>query len=240
MRARLHYAPALVACVLATAAPSVAHASVSSTPYEVMSSVLAAGEAQISVKSVSTWASGAVKVVLTSYAATSSGYQNIDYAVKGVDHHEMVKLVGGVVYVRGDATILNLYMGLTKGRAKIVAGKWYSIASTNPDFAVVASDLTVSSTMSVVEMTRSVVRLPDQVRNGVHVTVLKGQTIASSSSPSLSETLYSNARDSLPVMASVSYQGKKQSESFSNWGRAVRVSAPSRALPFSVTWLQAG
>ncbi len=31
MRARRHYASALVACVLATAAPSVAHASVSST-----------------------------------------------------------------------------------------------------------------------------------------------------------------------------------------------------------------
>jgi hypothetical protein len=219
----------------ATAAPTRSAASE-------LKSVLAAGDAQESVRWVSIESLGSKRLVISTDAGRSIGIQRITYTNAGYTGHAIVELVSGVLYIRGDAMTLVEYFGLKKSQATKVANKWFAMRSNIPDYQAVVAGVTISTTVSELKMTGPITYGSDQTVNGKPTFVIRGKTlanVANTGNPSMAQSLYIASRGQpLPLKVVVSYEGTQSAVDFSNWGRVIKETAPVGAIAFSSSWLQ--
>ena len=231
----------VVVCGLLGAASQLplAVASASVTPSSEMRAVIAAADGERSVKVVSTGSLGSVRLTITGTAGIGSGTQKIDYDLDGVSHYVQIVLVNDVVYVEGDATVLEKYMGLKTNEAKAVAGKWFKMFSNVSDYAAVSAGLTVDSVVSAITMSGAIRALANQKLDGKSVVALVGHSVASSvNGPSLPETLYAAARGKpLPIKVVQTESGHTGTITFADWNQAFAVGVPSTTLTFQSSWL---
>ncbi len=226
-------------CVAAVVQLPLAPASGSVSPSNELKAVIAAADSQHSVSVASVAASGSTRITQTGTVGPSSGTQRIDYSVGGHSHVVTVLLASDVVYVNGDATVLTAYMGLKSSQAQKIAGKWFKILSNVPDYQAVAAGLTITSTMSEINMRGSITSLANRKLSGASVIALAGRTVASDLAPSVQETLYASARGRpLPIEVTQTQSGHTDTIAFTSWNTAVHVTVPASALLFSSTWLQ--
>jgi hypothetical protein len=166
----------------------------------------------------------------------------VTYTSGGSTGHVTIELVGGELYVRGDAMTLVGYMGLKKARATKVANRWFSMTSSAPDYQAVVAGLTISTTVSELHMVGPLSYGSNQTVNGESAIVILGKTRANQAgpgAPSMPQILYVSSHGRpLPIKVVDTYQGDVSTTYFSHWGEAIKVTVPAGAISFSSSWLQ--
>jgi hypothetical protein len=222
--------------VLATAAifavvSTTSGAASKSTPYEQMKQVVADANAELSVRVTTTASMSGLRIVQVTDAGRSAGRQTVTLSQSGTSNSVIAELIKGKLYVKGDASILTRYMGLSQANANELGGQWFGIPESSGYYAQVAQGLTISTGMSEVTMTSSVAVAPAATLAGVKVDVLKGTSVKSALEPSFKETLYFNtAKKPLPVEVTQSVQGSVGTIVFSRWNEKIVLVAPKVTL----------
>lgn len=211
-------------CVLA------APAAASVSPDRLVSSALATARAQRSVHYDVTAVSPTMSVRMVCDAALDRGIQRITFRKAGKSGHVTVLVVANTAYVRGDAFILESYMGFSRAAAVRFAGRWVKIPHTASAYPAVAEAVRLRSAINEVALPRPRVALPESMLNGQRVIGIRNTSVASGHR--VTHTLYVRAAGlRLPVTEVTREGGNRISVTFSNWNRPVTVSAPTGATP---------
>ena len=201
------------------------------TPYAQMKSAISDANAEQSVRVTTTAKMSGLKIVQVTDAGRSAGRQSITLTKLGYAHTVKVVFIEGKLYVKGDASILTSYLGLSQANANELGGQWFGIPKSSGYYAQVAAGLTISTGMAEVTMTSSVTSGPAVKLDGVQVGVLQGTSVKTSLQPSFKETLYtSTAREPLPVEVTQNVQGSIGTIMFGDWNEKIEVTAPKVTL----------
>jgi hypothetical protein len=235
MRRLIAAAPvALTALVFSIAAASASlRATVS--PQALYSATLKAGEAQRSVHWTSRAASGGAVVAMVCDVARTSGIQRISYSDGTGSGKATVLVVGGNVYLRGDAFTLTGFMGFNAFATAKYADTWIEIPKSDPRYPSVAAGITLRSAVEQVAMVSPFRQLPNAFVHGKKVLVVAGE--APGTTPA-GVVLYARPGAlHLPVGAVSKTTGAASSIFFSRWNEPVLVSKPARAILIAKTGL---
>jgi hypothetical protein len=201
------------------------------TPYAQMEKVIYDANAAVSVRVVTSLTSKGVRLVTLTNASQTGGLQTVTLTEAGKSNSVTIELLAGILYVKGDYTMLTSYLALSKSNATKFANKWFTISAGNVEYEEVGQGLTISSVMDQVTMTPSVVARAPTTMSGKKVDVLSGMTVKTALDPSISVTLYySSAKTPLPIEVTGSPQGSKAVILFSHWGEKVKLVAPKATL----------
>jgi hypothetical protein len=222
--------PAAVAALTLGASSLPAGAS-APNPYAQMKLVFANANAQQSVRVTTTANQSGMKILEITDAGRSEGRQTIALTSGGKTNTLTSELIGGQLFVKGDAAILTSYLALSQGNANELAGQWFGIPKSSGYYAEVAQGLTLSTGITEVTMTSSVKSAPNTTINGAKVEVLKGMSVKSSLEASFKEALYFTvAKKPLPVEVTQSVQGSVGTIAFSHWNEKIDLVAPKITL----------
>lgn len=204
-----------------------AGASTAVKPYALMRTVVADADAERSVRVTTTAKMSGLKIMQVTDAGRDAGRQSITLTKLGYSNTVKVIFIEGLLFVKGDSSILISYLGLSQANANELAGQWFGIPKSSGYYAQVAAGLTISTGMSEVTMTSSVTSSPAAKLNGALVDVLKGTSVRTSLQPSFKETLYvSTAKKPLPVEVTQNVQGSIGTVLFGHWNETLVVTAP--------------
>jgi hypothetical protein len=230
MKIRLWLSVLASAAIIASASTPSGAAS-KSTPYEQMKQVVADANAELSVRVTTTASMSGLQIVQVTDAGRHAGRQTVTLSQSCMSISVIAELIKGNLYVKGDASILTTYMGLSQANANELGGQWFGIPESSGYYAQVAQGLTISTGMSEVTMTSSVTIAPGVTLAGVKVDVLKGTSVKSALEPSFKETLYFNtAKKPLPVEVTQSVQGSLGTILFGHWNEKIVLVAPKVTL----------
>ena len=219
----------IASIVAAVSLPAGASSTV--TPYGQMRTAIADADAEQSARVMTNVKMSDLKIVQVTDAGRNAGRRSITLTKLGYGNTVKIVFIAGKLYVKGDASILTSYLGLSHENANALSGQWFGIPKSNVYYAQVASGLTISSGMSEVTMTSSVTSAPTLKLNGRQVDVLTGTSVKSSLQPSFKETLYvSTAKRPLPVEVTQNVQGSLGTIVFSHWNEKIDVTAPKVTL----------
>jgi hypothetical protein len=196
-----------------------------------MQQVVADADAQLSVRVTTTAKMSGMKIVQVTDAGRSAGRQTVTLSGSGKRNTMITELVKGALFVKGDASILMSYLGLSQMDANELAGQWFGIPKSSGLYAEVAQGLTISTGMAEVTMTSALTSGPEVSLAGAKVDVLKGTSVKSALEPSFKETLYfSISTKPLPIEVTQSVQGSLGTIGFGHWNEKIEVVAPKVTL----------
>ena len=205
---------------------------------QLLTLALASADREGSVHWVSVADVGAAKLVITTDAGQSAGYQTNVASEQGQEAMVTERLAGATAYVRGNALGLEVLLNFTAKAAATEAGKWLSVTKGGPDYSLISAGLTVSTTMAELEMGGTVKSAPPVTINGQRTLGLRGATKPYGGAPSVDETLYVAATGTvLPVRAVQTHQGTVNTVNFTKWGETVPRVIPAGAAPIQASWI---
>jgi hypothetical protein len=196
---------------------------------------------------------GSFHYVATSKVTGSQGYSQKTVGDAGADSGRQditvgtqkftVLVVGTACYLEGNASALEANLGLSSTAASAHAGQWISLARTDAPYASVYAAVTAPSALTDNITITPTSQLPTTRLDGRRVQTITGtiasikiggQTIAPKGTATLAVR---TATPHLPVRyAERGTQGRQKSVSsvtFSRWGEAVTITAPSGAVPYA-------
>jgi hypothetical protein len=161
--------------------------------------------------------------VFDDYDASDGGVQHI--AIFG--GHLEIRVIGLATYLTGDGRGLTRYLGFTAGQAAILGHQWLELQPGERGYHDVTAGVTTASTLHEVRIRGPLRELSERVRDHQHVVGIAGRPSADGSGRHARATLWvSVGAHPLPVeFDEVSKNGRLR-ETFSGWGRRVRVSPP--------------
>jgi hypothetical protein len=228
----------------ATTAPATAAGvvGVSAGPGQLLSASLSAAGGEAGVDWVGTSHASGTSVTLTTKAGRHDGLQSINFSIGTKQGLVSIILVGTNVYIQGNVFGLEQYLGFSTGAAQKEAGRWMSIAEPDATlvniFETVAAGLTVSTTVSELDMSGPLSVTGTKTVAGQHVVGIRGTTLPTSEAPSTPQLLYvKSTGEHLPVEAVQLFKSETSSEVLGPWGQAPAARVPPGAVPFQVSWL---
>jgi len=189
---------------------------------------------------------GSTHYVLTAVEGTSSQTISGDasqtegqQSVSQGSQHIRVVYVGGVAYVQGNAAGLTSAMGFASTVATNYANKWIAVHSTDSLFKSIVSAVTLAGTLAQLDPTGTLtVTAPTTVAGRQAVGVKGGLPGTPQQGVTGNTTLFVAASDpTVPLQFSgTAAQGSQHvvdKGTFSNWGKALNLTAPTGAVLFS-------
>jgi hypothetical protein len=148
--------------------------------------------------------------------------------------HAEVVLVGGVAYIRGDATAVTSFFGYPATQVGRLANRWISLQATDSGYATAIDAVTLGSALKEATIVGPATNVAETVTAGLKVVAITG-AVPQSGGPNATGTLYiSTGADPLPVqLIESASDGTKSTLTFSSWGAAVPLAAPTAAIPDS-------
>jgi hypothetical protein len=201
---------------------------------DLLSAAQAAVRSSGSVHTDVTYTSNGTALHYSDDATPTEGRQVV---TDGNGGQETVLLVNGIGYVQGNAEALEVLSGLSAQQAGQFAGQWievrpgqklgpaaFSDVISGLSLPSVASELTLSGAPSLVKP----ITIGGQPANG-----LQGTTSAADGFPiPATSVLYvADNAQRLPVQLSVQGNGYTYQMTFSQWGEAVHLTAPTQTIP---------
>jgi hypothetical protein len=200
-------------------------------PYAQMKLVVADALSHSSVRVTATVNASGERISQVTDAGTAAGRQTIIVTKEGYRNAVVAELIAGQLYVKGDASILVTYLGLSRSVASQLANHWFAITKSSSYYGEVSQGLTIASGMAEVTMNKSVKAVAQVNLSGGNVNVLKGTSVKSALEPSYVETMYcSIATKPLPVEVSQMVQGTLGVLHFSHWNEKIVLVAPKTTL----------
>jgi len=212
------------------------------TAAQLLHASLSAAQGEAGVDWVGTTHTSNVAVTLTTKAGKHDGTQSINFHLGSKAGQISIILVGTTVYIRGNAFGLQEYMGFSATAGQKEAGRWVSIEEPDATlvtiYEAVAAGLTVSSTVSELEMTGPLTPTAARTVAGQRVVGVRGTTLVNSEAPSTPQVLYlKSTGEHLPVEAVQNLKDETSSEVLGPWGQAPSVQAPGGSVPLQLGWL---
>ncbi|HTZ08570.1 MAG TPA: hypothetical protein VMB72_05845 [Acidimicrobiales bacterium] len=201
-------------------------------PTQVIAAAEAAAKAAGSVRYVLVARDGSQTQTIQGVAGTDEAQQTVTEGTQKVS----VTYVGGVAYVQGNAGGLASAMGLSSSVAAQYAGKWIAIQSTDSLHKSIVQAVTLTATLSQLIPTAPLEFASPTTIGGRQALAVKGSLPkGTASGVSGSTTLYVAA--SKPVVplrfTGSASTGVSDTCTFSQWGTAISLTAPTGAIPFS-------
>ena len=140
--------------------------------------------------------------------------------------------MGGVAYIRGDATAVTSFFGFPDAQVGRLANHWISVVATDADFVTVTDAVTLASALDNSTITAPFTVGAQKVIDGITVVAVTGQVPQSGGGQSATGTLYvSIGSDPLPVeLDEVDTDGPTSTLKFSAWTVPVALVAPTGAI----------
>jgi hypothetical protein len=230
--------------VAATTAPASAAGvvGVSTAPSQLLKASLSAARGEAGVDWTGTSTESGLSVTLTTRAGVHDGLQSIKFRIGKQEGQISIILVGTTVYIEGNDFGLQQYLGFSTSAAQKEAGHWLSIAEPDATlvtvFETVAAGLTVSSTISELDMSGPITETAAKTVAGEHVVGIRGTTLATGQAPSTPQLVYlKSTGEHLPVEAVQHLKSQTSYEVLGPWGQAPPAHAPKGSVPFQVSWL---
>jgi hypothetical protein len=162
---------------------------------------------------------------MTNSIGASSGQQEI--VADG--HHASVLVLGETAYIHGDAKALSGYFGIPSSDIAALTGKWMSVPPTDEEYATVSAAVTLASDFANFGLSGHVKAGKSETIDGQAAFPLTGTFSAGNTK--VPATLYvSTGKTPLPIAFRASGHGLKATASWSAWGRAVTLTAPSHPI----------
>ncbi len=168
-------------------------------------------------------------------ASMTNGQQTV---MQGTQHIQVV-YVGGVAYVQGNATGLTSAMGFPATVATNYANKWIAVHSTDSLFKSIVSAVTLAGTLAQLNPTGALtVTAPTNVSGRQAIGVKGGLPGTPQQGVSGTTTLFVAAMNpTVPLeFSGTAAQGTQHvtdKGTFSDWGKPLKLTAPTGSVPFS-------
>jgi hypothetical protein len=165
-------------------------------------------------------------------AGQSGGRQAITFASNfGTEQFTLV-LVGTTVYFQGNVPAIEDQLGVSTATAPTVQNKWVSVVSGNGPYAVLKPGITAGSQAMEICLTPAS-RAQVSAAGGVTATRISGVVPACNGLPPGTGFLDVAPGTDLPITYTSTVSGVRFTTSFSAWGTAPSVSAPTGAVAWS-------
>jgi hypothetical protein len=164
----------------------------------------------------------------------ASGTQTVATGKGNLDDTITINVIGGLTYVKGNASGLQALVGMDAATAQQVAGRWIEFSTTNATFAQVVAGVRSHDVATELELKGPLTLGHATTLGGVAVDAIEGtQTYARKTDRVV---LYVRAHGShVPVEEdAVDAKGKATGAlhvAYSHWGETVRPEAPPGAVP---------
>jgi hypothetical protein len=129
-------------------------------------------------------------------------------------------------YVKGSQSGLTTLLGLSSKQAKALGSEWESWKAGTSRYASLKADVTLAAVKALLPKLAGTKLSVGKV-NGSKVYVLKWSSAATSSQPTLSNSLTVSAASFLPARETTTASGGKLTTSLSRWGERAQVTAPA-------------
>jgi hypothetical protein len=207
--------------------PKPAAPSVASDLHQVLANALRQGSVHMISRSTSPKVS---KAVFDDHDTTTGGIQQIQ--VDG--GHAAVRVVGATSYFTADRVGLTRYLGFSAQQARMVRGRWLSIAAGQPGYSSVTNGVTLASALSEIGLTGELRRVPASTKDGQRVFGIQGRPPGPSVPSTATATLWvSVGPTELPVEYDASGDGTTVVVRCTKWGDPVTVVAPHNVVAAS-------
>ena len=224
---------ALLLLAAAAAAGAVPAASATESPKAVRASILAAANAQHSVRYVTRELVGSTLLSFTGDIAATDGRQRVSFKAGTQTGQITILVLDQIAYVQGDANGLQLLQELTKAQSAKYAGQWISIPKGDKDYNSTAASVTLGSFLkSITPHGRLAV-----VRAKLHGTrVIAIRATSGTGKKKRIQVLDARASgkrlplEEVDLVPGQEYIGRT---TMSNWNESVQVTAPANAVPIS-------
>jgi len=212
---------------------------------QIVAAAVAAAKRQRSFHFVETAGHAGNGVLVVADIGNSSGEQRVTIHNGKSSGHLTLLLAHKTAYFRGDLLGLEDFTGLSPTLSGRYSGKWISVPSSNRSFTTIAGTLAVATAATqLVQLPGTLTRGETSTRMGQPAVAVKA--VQTSGAGSLNLTLYvATTGDALPILVQGSTTASgaaphSVSASFSDWGEALHVTAPSKSVPFAVVQALAG
>jgi hypothetical protein len=144
-----------------------------------------------------------------------------------------VIVVNGNAYIQGNSPALTGYFGFPAADGPSFAGHWISISPSDSSYATVSAGVSLLSVINEIGLAGNLAESPRTIRQGQTVIGVSG-TASFPDMGGASATLYVTPTVyPLPVEFDTTSSEGAQQIVFSAWGKAIFLSAPSKALPIT-------
>ncbi len=205
------------------------------TAAQILTAATAAAKKTGSAHYVLSAVEGASSQTITGDASETEGQQTVAQGSQNIQ----VIYVGGIAYVRGDSGGLTSAMGLSATVATTYANKWIAVHSTDSLFKSIVSAVTLAGTLAQLNPTGKLTLTdPTTVAGRAAVGVKGGLPGTPQSGVTGTTTLYVAAsQPTVPLKfsgtAQEGSQKVKDTGTFTDWGKALKLTAPTGAVAFS-------
>ena len=188
-----------------------------------------------SVHYVSSSTVSQIALLETGDSGPASGTQTVATGKGTVNATITIDVIGGITYVKGNASGFQALAGLNATTAQAVAGHWIEFSTTNPSFAQVVAGVRSHDVADQLHLKGRLTLGHPTTLDGVAVDAIDGtQTFGAHTTVHV--VLYVRAHGShVPVEEdAVDAKGTATGAlhvAYSHWGEIVRPQAPSGALP---------
>ncbi len=168
-------------------------------------------------------------------AGVSGGRQDITFTTSYGAEKFTLLLVGGTVYFEGNTAAIEDQLGVVTAKAAALQNKWVSVVSGNGPYTVLQPGITVADQVNELQF----VPQSTQATNigGTAATKIVGSIPASNGNPASTVQLDVLPTSNIPVDYTTSFTVSGSSitntTTFSQWGTAPTVTAPSGAVAWS-------
>jgi hypothetical protein len=216
----------LLSASVGIAANGTAGAANSEAPSALAATVILNAKSELAVRVTSSLTLGAKTISIVTNAARLYGEQKITIRQSGATNTVTAELIDNIIYVKGDAAILESLMGLSKSTATKFSKQWFYIKDGSAEYDEVAQGLTIASGISEVALQKRVTSPGTKVLDGAKVSVLVGSTVPGAG-PTYRETMYaSSLKKPLPVEVIQTLKGEATTIRFSKWDENFSITAP--------------
>lgn len=226
----------LLICAVAGTAVSSAAAAPSRSPAALQASILNAANAQQSVHYTSVQHSPSRKITVSMIgdASRTGGIQRITYTKSGRSGHVIVVVHNDTAFIRGDAFILENYMGFSAAIATKYAGRWISIPKTSSGYSTVSAGVRLASTISEERLSSPLKVLPPAIVHGKHVVVVRGRIAGPNGQFAVGKVYALSGSNPLPVYAVENFGASyKATVTYSRWNEKFALPNTAGAIPQS-------
>jgi hypothetical protein len=225
----------LGSAVLGACGGSAGGALAGKSPSQILSTTLAAADAQRGVHYQLRAATASENQTIVGDAGPSQGVQQV---VTGSNEVE-VQLIAGTAYLMGNAGGLQNTIGLSASVSSAYAGRWISVAPADSLFEPITQAVTTKGIFSQLKPTGTLTEsAPGKIEGQQVIAVTGGLPGSVANGVTGHAILYvSTSRPDLPVAFQGTAANSKDKVSdvgvFSRWGERLALAVPSGAVPFS-------
>jgi hypothetical protein len=225
-----------LACVAFTgfslALSSTSRATQTRSAAQLLTAALSDANASGSVHQSIVNADGSEDSTFSDDVAVNTGSQNITVS-GGISAHVLV--VGSSAYISGNETAFVKYFGFPRAVATVIGSRWVQIPSSNADYATVASNATLPSTLAFLTPHGRLTEIAPRKIGGKLLIGIRGDLPPSLKLTGTMTIYISSSSRPLPMFATFTAKQRgatiTSTSTMSDWGERVAVKRPPDTIP---------